>query len=143
MPATVSDLARRAVRTRTEAMMTATVRITRGSANVFDPDTGELAGGAGGSTVYAGKARIRTVSGQAENLGDGMVDAVTTLISIPIASPVPHRDDLVTVLDDSVADIDLSNRVFRVLEVEGGSLFGDARRMSCSAFAPSRYWGSS
>lgn len=139
----VTDFARRAVRARAEAMMSATVSITRGGSNAFDPSTGLLAGGEGGTEIYNGKARVRTTSGAAVSLGDGMTDVVTTMISIPIDSTVPRRDDLVTVTADDEADADLDQRTFRVLEVEGGSLFGDARRMSCSAQVPSRYWGES
>lgn len=136
----ITDAARARVRARAEASMTARITISRGGSNAFDPVSGEVSGGAGASVVYAGKARIRTTTGAAVSLGNGMTDVITTMVSIPITGPLPQRDDLVTVIDSGPADPRLAQRTFRVLEVEGGSLIGDARRMTCSAYAPSRYW---
>lgn len=140
-----SALSRRLVRTRTEAQMTSTVRVMRGALGQLDPVTGDVGGLESMTVIYEGKGRIRTVAGSGVlTVGEGTVDTRSTIISIPISStPVPRRDDVVLVLNDDLADVDLDEHTFRVMDVDGGTLFGDARRLTCQGFAQSRYWGES
>lgn len=122
--------------------MTATITITRGQLGVFDATTGRVGGLQSGTTIYSGKARIHTVSGEGSiSIGEGQIDQRQAIISIPWdASPVPARDDLIVVSDDGNLDADMVSRSLRVVEVEGGSLFFDARRLSCVSWYPSRHW---
>lgn len=139
---TATPFARSLVRRRVEAQMLSTITVLRGNLGTLNPTTGMVGGLTGATTVYAGKARIRTVSGAGViNVGGGEIDQRSTVISIPISSPVPHRDDLVLIGEDDEADPDLDTRIFRVMEVDGGSYFGDARRLSCTGWLSSRYWG--
>lgn len=139
---TVTERMRALVRERVEAQMEASIMVLRGDAGALDPTTGIVGGLANTRTIYSGKARIRTVSGSGVlSIGDGTIDTRSTVISIPITAPIAHRDDLVRVINGGPADANLSTRIFRVLEVEGGSLFGDARRMSCTGWYESSYWG--
>jgi hypothetical protein len=140
----ISTLAQRLVRRRVEAQMTAQIKILRGDLGAFDPTTGEVGGLANVQTIYQGMARIRTVDGAGViTLGEGTIDTRQTVISIPITAAMPHRDDLAQVLDDASADTDLTNRLFRITEVEGGSLLGDARRCYAVGWFPSRNWSPS
>ena len=140
MSGTASALARALVRRRTQAQMTCRIVVLRGALGVLDPGSGQVGGITGARTVYAGRARIRTVAPAGTiGVGDAQVDVRSTVISIPIASPVPHRDDLVRV--DEAGDLDLDTRIFRVTDVDGGGAFGDARRLYCTAWHESRYWG--
>jgi len=137
----ISAAARALVRRRVEAQMTARITILRGGRGTLDPATGLVGGLANAQTVYTGKARIRTVSGAGVlAIGEDQIDTRQTLISIPIDSPVPRCDDLVRVEEDGTADPDLGGRLFRVTEVEGGSLFGDACRMAATSFYDSSRW---
>lgn len=138
---TLSPAGRAMVRRRVEAQMRAQINVLRGNLGTLNPTTGLVGGLASAITVYSGNARIRTVAGASViQVGGGEIDQRTTLISIPITSAMPQRDDLVQVVNDDLADPDLDTRIFRVMEVEGGSLFGDARRMSCTGWYESRYW---
>lgn len=131
--------------------MTSQITIIRGPLSRLDPDTGLVSGLANATTIYKGKARIALVSGAGTTDNSGApIDGRVATISIPMStSAVPYRDDVITVQVDSAmgvgneADADLDNRVFRVLDVDGGTFFGDARRISCASFFPSRGWGSS
>jgi hypothetical protein len=137
----ISALAQRLVRRRVEDQMSAQITILRGDLGAFDPATGKVGGLANAQTVYRGKARIRTVDGAGViTLGEGTIDTRQTVISIPISAAMPHRDDLAVVEDDAAADPDLTSRVFRITEVEGGSLLGDARRCYAVGWFPSRQW---
>lgn len=142
IPVTPSATARQLIRARTEAAMVATITILRGNLGTLNVTTGEVGGLASATTIYAGKARIRNVNGTGViNVGDGEIDQRSTVISIPIDSPVPFRDDLVRIDNDGNTDTDLDSRIFRVLDVDGGGMFGDARRMTCTSWHESRYWG--
>jgi hypothetical protein len=142
-PNFVSQFARDSVRRRTAASMTAIIEILRGSLSTLDPATGLVGGMTDVSRVYRGPARIRSVTnGGTVDLGGGQIATRDTIVSIPMTSPkMPHRDDLIRVLNDLPADADLNTRIFRVLDADGGGLFGDARRMGCSGWLQSRYWG--
>lgn len=138
----VNSFTRRVVRQRVEAMMLARIVISRGSLGTLDTTRGTVGGLTDGNTVYRGKARVRTVGNAGTiSVGGGEIAIRRTIISIPIDSPIPHRDDLVQVLTDDEADRNLDTRIFRVMSVEGGSLFGDARRMEAVGWYESRYWG--
>lgn len=140
MSPSASALARRLVRGRAQAQMVSTVTILRGALGVLDPATGQVGGVRSASTVYVGMARIRSVEPQGVvAVGGGEVDVRRTVVSIPIGSPVPRRDDLVRVDTDS--DVDLATRFLRVTDVDGGGLFGDARRLYCTGWHESRSWG--
>lgn len=143
--AITSDFARASVRLRTTMGMTAMIQVLRGTLGTLDPDTGLVGGLQDSQTVYRGLARIRTVGQPAPvSIGGGEIAMRDTIISIPMTAPkVPHRDDLVRVLSDTPADTDLNTRIFRVLGADGGGMFGDARRISCSGWYQSRYWNNS
>lgn len=145
-----SPLARRLVRQRVESQMNAQITVLRGPISTLDSVTGIVSGLVGADPIYTGKARIHPVtSAGVDNSGGGPVARRRAVISIPIDSPVPHRDDLITVQatnrdsDASEADADLDTRVFRVTDVDGGSYFGDARRLTCDQVFDSRYWPTS
>lgn len=138
---TVTPLARALVRSRVEAQMSATVTILRGTLGTLNPATGVVYGITGAQTIYSGKARIHTVSGEGSiSLAAGQIDQRQTVVSIPWDAPMPQRDDIVLVGTDDLADPDLDNKALRVIEVSGGTAFGDARRLSCTAWGDSRYW---
>jgi hypothetical protein len=137
------------VRKYTNGNMTSQITILRGSLSALDPTTGLVSGIASPTTIYTGKARIRTVSGAGPVTTEGgPIDTRRTTISIPMTSAIPFRDDIITVQaanqtgDGVESDHDLDHRVFRVVDVDGGSFFGDARRMSCTQVYDSRYWSS-
>lgn len=141
----VSTFQRQMVRDYTEGNMTSLIQILRGSLGAFDPATGRVGGLTSTSNVYGGtdgaKARIRTVGGAGVvSVGAGEIDTRQVIISIPMTATIPHRDDVVRVVSDG-ADTDLNTRIFRVLDVDGGSFFGDARRLTCVGWFSSRYWG--
>lgn len=137
----LSNRAREAVRRRIEMAMTATGIIQRGDLGALDPVTMEVGGLANVQTVYSGKMRVRLLTGAGViTSGEQTIDTRTTQITIPIGAPVPHRDDLVTVTDYSSSDSDVNNRLFRVMEVEGGGIFGYGRVMTCVSWYESRYW---
>lgn len=137
-----SGLSRAAVRRRVEQAMTYRIAILRGALGELDVETGLVGGITDVNLVYRGPARIRTVRGGGTiSVGGGEVAQRDTIISIPIDSPnVPVRDDLVQVVTDGGADAYLDTRIFRILSVDGGSLYGDARRMECSGWYQSRQW---
>lgn len=140
--APVSDWSRSFIRARVEAAMTYTVQILRGQLGTLDPSTGLVGGLSDDSEIYNGIARVRTIgSSGTVNIGGAEVAVRTVVVSIPITAPVPHVDDLLKVLTDGQSDTDADTRIFRIVGVDGGSLFGDARRMTCSGWYNSRYWG--
>lgn len=143
MRAIVTPFARAKVRESVQRFMTTPITILRGDLGTFDEATGMVGGLDNVKTIYAGGARVHTITGQGGVVaGDGEFDTRQTIISVPWdTKPVPSRDDLVVVGTDNVADIELTGEVYRVMEVEGGGLFGDARRLSCVGWHPSRYWG--
>jgi hypothetical protein len=86
------------------------------------------------------KARVHTVTGQGSiSNGAGDIDVRQVQVSIPWAAQPPHRDDLVLVRSGG-QDASLVGSVLRVVEVEGGGAFGDARRLSCTLWGRSEYW---
>lgn len=145
-----SGLARRLVRRRTESQMNSYITVLRGALGTLNATTGVVGGLGSATVIYAGKARIHTVSGAGPvtNSG-GPIEQRTAIVSIPMNAAIPHRDDVITVRtanrdpDQSESDYDLDPRVFRVLEVDGGAYFGDARRLSCCQSHDSRYWSPS
>jgi hypothetical protein len=137
----ISPYSRKLVTKRAEAQMLSTVLIQRGDLGETDPLTGVVGGIVNPTTIYSGKARVYPVSGAAVSIGDGMIDMRTTTISIPMSAPVPKRDDIVTITSDDLSDQDLDSRTFRITEVDGGGYIGAARRLTCTSFYPSRYWG--
>jgi hypothetical protein len=111
-----SKFTRQAVRRRVYAAMKAQIVILRGELGVMDPDTLLVGGLSGAKQIYPqpgypGMARIRTVTRQ------GAVETSGGLI--------PLRETI----------------IFQVLAVDGGSFFGDARRMTVQGWYESRYWG--
>lgn len=130
---------------RIEQQMLATVTIYRGQLGALDTTTGRVGGLTNATTIYSGKARIWTMSGSGVvTLGEGTVDTRSTIVSIPLsARPLPARDDLVLIGDDNLSDADLDTRALRVLDVDGGGLIGAARKLTCTGYYPSRYWGES
>lgn len=138
----VSNLSRQLVRRQTVQAMTALVKIVRPGGDGYDPDTNRFSVSEF-TTVYRGKARIRTVGdGGVISVGGAEIVTRRCTVSIPIETAVlPHRDDILQVLDDSAADQDLTTDSLRILGVDGGGLFGDARRMSAIGWYPSTYWG--
>lgn len=143
-----SALLRKMVRRSVESQMNSQISILRGSISQMDPQTGEVSGLTNATTVYEGKARVHTVNGGGSvDSSGGPIEERSAIISIPIDSPMIYRDDVIVVhstgldSDGSQSDTDLDTRAFRALDVEGGSYFGDARRISASSVFQSRYWG--
>ena len=139
---TVSPLAREMVRRRVAASQTTPIVIKRGDLGALDPETGLVGGLSNAQTIYTGLSRIHAVSGQGDiAVGEGEISNRQTTISIPWdATPVPQQNDLIFIGDDSVSDPELQGEVYQVREVSGGTLFGDARRMSCVGWHGNRYW---
>jgi hypothetical protein len=134
-------LARAKVRARVAQFMTTPLTIKRGQLGAFDPATGLVGGLASAATVYTGNGRIHSITGQGGVVaGDGEFDTRQVIISIPWNAAEPARDDLVIVTSDA-ADPDLAHSVYRVMEVNGGSLFNDSTQLSCVGWHPSRHWG--
>lgn len=138
----VASFQRQIVQAYAEGNMNNRIQVLRGQLGTFDPSTGRVGGLKNSNIIYSGKARIRTVGGAGViSIGAGEIDTRQVIISIPMGTPkIPHRDDVIRVLDGD-ADSDLATRIFRVLDVDGGSFFGDARRMTCVGWFNSRYWG--
>lgn len=136
----VSQTAIDAVRRYTEGNMDGSVTVLRGARGELDKTTGRVSGMVGGTPVYDGKARVHLVTGQGSlSLGPGQVNIRQTTVSIPWGAPVPQRDDLVLIRDAGQDDT-LTGAALRVVEVSGGGLFGDARRMSCTLWGKSAQW---
>ena len=134
------DDARAHVRAYTESNMDGQVVIRRGGRGALDPATGVVSGMVGATDVYAGKARLHLVSGQGSiSVGPGEFDQRAVTVSIPWAAALPQQDDVIEVVDGG-ADQTMNGVALRVIEVEGGGLFGDARRMQCVAWGKSEYW---
>lgn len=134
--------ARRHVRAYAESNMDGHVTISRGGRGVLDKATGRVSGMSGATTVYDGIARLHTVSGQGSiSVGQGEVDTRSVTVSIPWSADLPQRDDVVLFVDGG-ADQTMNGRAGRVVEVDGGGYFGDARRMQCVVWGTSEYWTS-
>jgi len=87
-----------------------------------------------------GKARIHKVTGQGSiSNGPGEYDMRQLIVSIPWAAALPRQDDIILVRDGGV-DETLNGSVLRIVEIEGGGAFGDARRLSCTLQGHSEYW---
>lgn len=122
--------------------MKARIVIIRGTLGTMDPDTLVVGGLTDTTEIYRGKARIRTVRGDGTlEVSGRLIPVRSVVISIPIESQVPHVDDCVIIRNDDLADNDLDTRIQRILEVDGGAFFGDARRMTVEGWYESRYWG--
>lgn len=153
MPSVVSEAAKARVRAYTERNMDGLVTILRGGKGALNRDTGEVSGMTGVVQIYGdkppitgqigtkgAKARIHPVTGQGSiSLGPGQINLRQTTISIPWSAPVPQRDDIVLVRNGG-ADQTLNGTALRVVEVSGGGLFGDARRLSCTLWGKSSMW---
>ena len=141
MSYTVSDRLRAVVDRYTAGNMNATVRVLRGSLGALDPVTNQMAGLNVATTLYSGPARVHPVAGLGPlEVGGGVVDERQATISIPMDAPVPNRDDLV-IVDAEPQDADLVGSTWRVLQVDGGGMFGNRRGLFCQSWHPSRYWG--
>lgn len=140
------------VRAYTEGNMDGRVTILRGKPGVLDQSTGRIGGMSNAVQVYGdpvpdgtigtvgAKARVHLVSGQGSvSLGPGTINMRQTTISIPWAAPEPQRDDLV-IIRSAGADQSTNGAALRVVEVSGGGLFGDARRLSCTLWGKSSNW---
>lgn len=138
-----SKFTRQVVRRRTAAAMKAKIVIIRGDLGTMDPETLVVGGLENAQDIYRGKARIHTVSGAGTvTVSQQTIPIRSVIMSIPMSvTNVPRVDDCVVVGVDDLADADLDTRIFRVVEVEGGSFFGDARRLSTTGWYESRYWG--
>lgn len=148
MVGTVSAVGRALVRRHVSRNQNATIKLLRGDVGAMDPVTLKVPGLSNYATLYGpgiapynGQARIHPVSGEGSiATGEGDLDLRQVVVSIPWDAPMPARDDVVQVVQDTLSDGDLTGATFRVVEVSGGSLFGDARRMSCTLWGRSRYW---
>lgn len=134
------DFASALVTKRVEMAMTSTVQILRGDLGGLDETTLLVTGLTNATTIYQGKAHIHSVNGAGIiPIGETNVDTRTVQISIPLTAPVPHRDDLVKVVNDG--DPDLPNRIFRVMDLQAGGLLNAFHQMTCQGWFESRYWG--
>ena len=139
---TVSQRSQQYVRSRVQQHMAATITLYRYGTTEFDEDTGMVEIPTR-SSIYEGKARIwQTNEGQAVIAGEADIATLTTNVSIPWESVMPHKDDVV-VVKRNPGDVGLVGKAFRVLLVDGGGLIGGARRMQCSALADSAVWAES
>lgn len=126
--------------------MNSLIMIRRGALGGLDPTTGLVGGLTSSTVIYKGKARIRLITPGGSVPSPDPIVLRDAIISIPINSPVPHKDDVVVVAttnkdsDGTEADINIDARAFRVMDVDGGGYFGDARRMTCCSWYPSRTW---
>lgn len=144
MTGSVSNLSRALVRKRVEAQMLASIQILRGTLGTLDRSTGLVSGLTNVTVIYSGIARIHGVQGAGSiSVAQAPLDQRQATISIPWDAAIPQRDDLLQVALDDAADPTLDAQTFRVGEVWAGSLFGDARRLSCTQVAPSRWWSPS
>lgn len=124
-----------------EGNMTNQVNLLRGVLGGLAPADGTVAGIVSPTLLYTGKARVHPVAGFGPlEVGGGIVDERQATISIPMSAAVPNRDDLIEVLDGG-GDSDLEHEFWRVVQVYGGGFFNEARRMFCTSWHPSRYWG--
>jgi hypothetical protein len=145
-PIVVSPYARNYVRSHATAHMYYTISIVRMLTGVFDEATGGIVP-AVGTEIYNGPARIWTVSGpQVISVGEDQMAFTATNISIPWdVDPVPHRDDIATVLTyephEGFGDPALLDRSFRILDVQLGGQMYATRRMSVLAIGESSAWG--
>lgn len=124
-----------------ESNMTATVRITRKAAALFDPQTGGLVSG-DPVIIYEGKARIYTVQGPVTMAyGDEPAYFSSSMVSVPVITPtMPRVDDLVEVLTHH-SDPMMVGRYFRVQDVESGGQWMAARKLQVSGVQESQQWG--
>lgn len=128
------------VRRYTEGNMDGLVTILRGGKGVLDKTTGKISGLSNAVQIYDGKARVHLVSGQGSlQLGPGTINLRQTTVSIPWDAPIPQRDDIVQIRDAGQDDT-MTGAALRVVEVAGGGLFGDARRLSCTLWGKSSQW---
>jgi hypothetical protein len=145
-PIVVSPYARAYARAHATAHMYYTVRIERMSLGVFDQVGGGIVP-AVKALIYTGPARIWTVTGpQVIAVGEDEMSMTQTNLSIPWdADPVPHRDDIATVVDynphGGFGDQALIGKTFRVLDVQYGGQMYATRRMSVQAIEESAAWG--
>jgi hypothetical protein len=148
----VSDTAIAKIRARTEGSMDGLVTILRGKPGTLNKATGRVSGITDARQIYGdpvaagtigtvgGKARVHTVTGQGSlSLGPGQIDVRQTTVSIPWDADPVYRDDIVLVRSAG-RDSSLTGATLRVVEVAGGTLFGDARRLSCTLWGRSAYW---
>lgn len=136
----ISALARRLVRRQVDQTLTAYVVITRGSTRTLNATTGMLSS-TPGTIIYSGAARIPTISAEgAVNVGEGSLNQRSTVVTIPWDAPVPKRDDLLTVVQDTLADPNLAENTWRVVGVDGGTLLGAYRHVSCTQERGSGRW---
>jgi len=140
------------VRSYTEGNMDGLVTILRGKPGTLDKTTGRITGMSGSVQVYGdpvpdgtigtigAKARVHLVSGEGSvSLGPGTINMRQTVVSIPWNAPDTQRDDLV-IIRSGGADQSLNGAALRVVEVSGGGLFGEARRLSCTLWGKSANW---
>lgn len=139
----LSDFTRGLVRARMDTAKIYQVIIARGSLGTLDPATGLVGGLANAQTIYQGAARVySSAGGRSVDLGGGEVVQQDTTVSIPWDAPVPATDDLVAVQTvTGMVDPGLASMIFRVLNVSGGGMFGESRRLGCTSWQQSRYWG--
>lgn len=128
------------------------VTILRGGPGVLDQNTGRVSGMSNAVQIYGdpvatgvigtigAKARVHTVTGQGSlSLGPGQIDIRQTTVSIPWDAVAAQRDDIVLVRSAGQDD-EMVGAALRIVEVAGGTLFGDARRLSCTLWGRSAYW---
>lgn len=140
------------VRAYAEGNMDGLVTILRGKPGTLDQATGRISGMTDAQQIYGdpvptgtigtkgAKARVHLVSGQGSlSLGPGNINLRQTTVSIPWEAPEPQRDDLV-LIRSAGQDKTLTGAALRVVEVAGGGLFGDARRLSCTLWGKSANW---
>jgi hypothetical protein len=147
-PVVVSPYARSYARRHATAHMYYTIQIERMAMGVFDEQTGGIVP-AVKTVIYNGPARIATVSGpQIIQVGEDTMAMSQTTISIPFdTDPVPHRDDIATVLGldtqrAEFGDPALVFKSFRILNVEYGGQMYATRRMAALVITESASWGS-
>jgi hypothetical protein len=151
MPSIPADVITK-VRQYAESNMDALVTIVRGRQAEMDETTLMVGGTTSAVQVYGepvpdgqvgtrgAKARIHSVSGQGSiSLGPGQINLRTATVSIPWGATPPQRDDIILVRDAG-QDQALVGAALRIVEVSGGTAFGDARRLQCTLWGKSSTW---
>ena len=136
---TVSNYARKYVRSRAEAHMNCQIILSRHRDGYLDSASG-LYTADSGTVYYEGIGRIwDSNTGAIINVGEADLATTVTYCSVPFDTPIPRVDDLLRVVQCS-HDPALVGRGFRIIGLDGGGLARATRRMQISALSENRSW---
>jgi hypothetical protein len=134
----ISRRARSYVRKKATQEMLSTCRIERVTDPSWDQGTNLVTSG-NKTLIYEGVCRIWEVSGARPFIAaDDVIVLQSTNLSIPWdSSPVPRRDDEVTITDSKVDD-NLVGRVYRIMDQAKGGDLRATRRFVVEGFEEAR-----